>query len=211
LGGIPAQKEGAGVKFLLPVGGVVNRRFGILTSPQHKAVPVGIKSGMAWAADNNAFTQGFDPDRYFPWLEAMRPYRETCLFVAVPDVVGNAIQTGANYRHWLRHFEGWTVAFVAQDGQEHLPLPDYFDALFIGGGTAWKESQGAIDCIRRAQARGAHVHIGRVNWGRRYRMFAALHGSKEFTCDGTRTRFEGTRKTVDAWSGYMAQRPLVTI
>ena len=42
--------------FLLPVGGIVDYRFGIMTTPGHKGVPVGITAGMKWAADNQAFT-----------------------------------------------------------------------------------------------------------------------------------------------------------
>ena len=199
------------LRFLLPVGGVTDDRFGVLVAPASYGVPAGIVAGMAWAADNQAFTQGFNPGVFFPWLESLLPYRDTCLFVAVPDVVGDPIQTGANYRHWLRYFEGWPVAFVAQDGQEDLPMPDYYDALFIGGSTRWKESQGAIDCIRRAQQAGKHIHIGRVNWRRRYELFSVLDGSDRFTCDGTRTRYDGTKKAMAAWAGYMAQPPLITI
>jgi len=199
------------VKFLVPLGGDIGDSFGVLTSPAHKGVARGIIDGLPWAADNNAFTQGFEPVNYFSWLRNMEPYRDMCLFVVVPDVVGDAIQTGANYRHWLRYFESWPVAFAAQDGQEYLPLPQYFDALFIGGSTQWKESQAAISVIRRAQKMGKAIHIGRVNWGRRYKMFNILKGSESFTCDGTRTRFEGKSKTLRAWGGYEAQRPLITI
>jgi len=199
------------MKFLSPNAGSADGAFGIITSPQHKGVPASIINGSLWAADNNAFTQGFNPAHYFPWLETMTPYRDACLFVVVPDVVGDAIQTLDNYRHWLRFFDGWPLAFAAQDGQENLPLPNNFDTLFIGGSTAWKESQGAIDCVRRAQALRKHIHIGRVNWRRRYNLFNVLDGSAVFTCDGTRTRFEGKKKTLAAWAGYMNQRPLITI
>lgn len=199
------------MKFLAPVGGDVDSALGILTSPYHSGVVNGITNGLPWAADNNAFTRGFNPDWYFPWLERMTPYRDTCLFVVVPDVVGDAIQTLDNWRHWVRHFEGWPLAFAAQDGQEKLPMPRNFDTLFIGGSTEWKESAGAIECIKRAQAMRKHIHIGRVNWKRRYELFNVLDGSAVFTCDGTRTRFDGKQKTLKAWNGYMAQRPLITI
>lgn len=199
------------MKFLSPSASADDSVFGILTSPQHKDVPVNIRAGKPWAADNNAFTMGFKPDWYFPWLESMKPYRDACLFVVVPDVVGDAIQTLDNYRHWLRHFEDWSPAFVAQDGQENLPFPNHFDTLFIGGSTEWKESMAAVECIKRAQGLRKHIHIGRVNWKRRYDMFNILDGSIMFTCDGTRPRFEGYRRAHDAWNGYERQRPLITI
>jgi hypothetical protein len=187
------------------VGGVVDRRFGILTTPGHKGVPVGIVQGMDWAADNQAYTQGFEPDTFFPWLDSMLPYRARCLFVPVPDVVGDALATLESFRQWHQHFIGWPVAFVAQDGQEGFDLPsaENWDTLFIGGTTDWKPGPGALSCIQQAQALNKHIHIGRVNWYRRYWHFASLPGSETWTCDGTRTRFDGTAKTVSAWADYM--------
>lgn len=135
------------MKFLLPVGGVVDQRFGILTSPAHNGIPIGIKEGMFWAADNNAYTRGFDPDRFFPWLYTMKPYRDTCLFVTVPDVVGDAHKTLNNFYHWRGKFNGWPLAYVGQDGSENLPIPEC-QALFIGGTTEWKLSRDAISVIK---------------------------------------------------------------
>ena len=199
------------MKFLLPVGGVVDHRFGIITTPAHGGIVDGIKAGMVWAADNEAFTVGFKPERFFPWLERMKPYRDTCLFITVPDVVGDAVATLARWDKWVHRFTSWPLAFVAQNGQESLPMPASFDALFIGGSTEWKESGAAIECIKRGQKRGTHIHIGRVNWGRRYRMFRVLEGSEHFTCDGTRTRFAGVDKSLSAWGAYQAQPPLLRL
>jgi len=194
------------MRFLLPVGGVVDHRFGILTTPGHKGVPVGIKAGMDWAADNQAFT-GFDPGRFFPWLKTMVPYCSTCLFVPVPDVVGDAAATIENFYRWCSRLCGWSLAFVGQDGQEEIDFPTElkWDTLFIGGSTEWKVSQAAVSVIERAQALGKNIHIGRVNWHKRYKHFRRLAGSEHFTCDGTRTRYDGTEKTVRAWAAYQAQ------
>lgn len=85
------------MRFLLPVGGVVDHRFGILTSPAHLGVPAGIAAGMVWGADNGVYTGVFDPDTYLDWLDTMRPYAAQCLFVLVPDVVGNARETLARF------------------------------------------------------------------------------------------------------------------
>jgi hypothetical protein len=192
------------MRFLLPVGGIVDPRFGILTTPGHAGIPAGIVAGMDWAADNEAFTRGFDPDRFFPWLNRLAPHRACCLFIPVPDVVSDAAATTANYWQWMPHFTGWPLAFVAQDGQEDLAFPsDEWQVLFIGGSTEWKLSIGAESCIKRAQAMGKRIHIGRVNWWKRYAHFRAMEGSDEWTCDGTRTRYEGTKRTVEAWADYM--------
>jgi len=201
------------LKFLLPLGGITDNNYGgIITSPAHGGIVKGIKDGMNWAADNEAFTRGFNPNRFFSWLEKMEEYKSTCLFVSVPDVVGNAIATLEQWRNWVVRFNGWPLAFVAQDGQEDLPFPDEdtFTTLFIGGSTEWKLSQGAVTCIKRAQAMQKHIHIGRVNYNKRYKIFRMLQGSEEFTCDGTRTRW-GREKALNDWKNYQLQQPLFTI
>ena len=188
--------------FLLPVGGVVDPRFGILTSPAHKGIPAGIIAGMDWAADNGVYSGAFNAETYLPWLESMREYAATCLFVLAPDVVGDATATANRYREWAHKIRrlGFPVGYAAQDGITELPLA--FDALFIGGTTEWKTGPGALLAIREAQRRGKHVHIGRVNWWQRYQYFRGLEGSDEWTCDGTRTRYGGTGPTVEAWAEY---------
>jgi hypothetical protein len=161
---------------------------------------------MGWAADNQAFT-GFSPGRFFPWLETMQDYRELCLFVACPDLPGDACGTLALFDRWAGRLAGWPVAFVAQDGQEEKDFPpsDLWQVLFVGGSTAWKVSAGAQAVIKRAQAQEKGVHIGRVNWWRRFRLFAEMYGSEKFTCDGTRTRYDGVEKTLAAWADYQGR------
>ena len=198
------------MRFLVPVGGVTAGVYGILTSYQHKGVPAGIVAGLPWAGDNCAYT-GFDADRFVQWLEGMTPYRATCLFVAVPDVVGNAAATLALWHAWQPRLASWPLAYVAQDGSRPDELPPTASALFVGGTTAWKESADAVAMIRRAQALGLHVHVGRVNWRRRYSMFRVLAGSEHFTADGTRSRFDGTERTLRAWKSYESQPPLLTL
>lgn len=198
------------MRFLVPVGGIASDVFGILTSYKHKGVPSGIVHGLPWAGDNCAFT-GFEAQRFTEWLERMIPHRANCLFIAVPDVVGDAAATLARYVTWAEAMEGWPLAYVCQDGSEGHEIPSSAKALFIGGTTAWKESEAAIAMIQRGQALGLHIHIGRVNWGKRYRMFRVLEGSKHFTCDGTRTRFEGVEKTLRAWKQYEQTPPLIKL
>lgn len=198
------------MRFLVPVGGISRGVYGILSSYKHKGVPVGIVDGLPWAGDNCAFT-GFDPEQFSAWLQRMEAYRATCLFIAVPDVMGDAAATLARYDVWSEAMGSWLLAYVGQDGSEEYAIPSSASALFIGGSTAWKESQAAIEMIRRAQARGLHVHIGRVNWQRRYSMFAILAGSEQFTCDGTRQRFEGIEKTLRAWKQYEDRQPLLKL
>lgn len=200
------------MRFLLPLGGVVDRRFGIMTTPGHKNIPLGIKEGMDWAADNQAFNNKFDPARFFSWLETMLPYRATCLFITVPDKWGDAHETRRLFEIWRGWFSGWPIAFAAQDGQHHMPFPDgEWAALFLGGSNNWMESVDAIQTIKRAQALGKHIHIGRVNWARRYKLYAQIRGSERFTCDGTRTRFDGSQNAIQAWLKYQEETNVLQI
>jgi hypothetical protein len=80
-----------------------------------------------------------------------------------------------------------------------------FRCVFVGGSDAWKESETAAFIIQEALAMQKHIHIGRVNWERRYRHFAHQPGAATFTCDGTRTRAEGRHRTLHAWANYQAQ------
>lgn len=191
---------------MAPLAGFTDPDFGILTSHKH-GVALGISSGLPWAADLGAlsgpeYVKRYDPEATLPWLERMIPYRATCLFVTVPDHVGDARKT-------LKVFSrislpGWPLAFVAQDGQEGLdfPTPETWAALFIGGSNEWKMSDSALDCITRAQDLGKHIHIGRVNRFRRYKHFRSLEGSERFTCDGTYTRY-AKDEAIRNWKKYM--------
>ena len=143
-----------------------------------------------WGADNDCFA-GFDRGRYLAMLDAIT-YVSGCLFVSCPDVVADARAT-------LRLFEQWwpalqyvwatvneddvdpgqpvhqPIAFVAQDGQERLPVPwEHLQALFVGGSTQWKLGPHATALIREAKRRGKWVHVGRVNTLRRIAWFKAL-------------------------------------
>lgn len=179
---------------------------GIMTSYKHKGLPLGIVAGLPWAGDNCAFT-GFDAQRFTDWMKRMTPYRSTCLFVSVPDVVGDASETLERYAVWSQIMEGWPLAYVGQDGSEEYEIPPSASALFVGGNTEWKIGEGAREVIGKAQRMGMHIHIGRVNWWKRYRHFRLMEGSDEFTCDGTRTRFDGVERTLEAWREYEERTP----
>jgi hypothetical protein len=201
---------------LLPSGGIVNHEFGILTAPYHKGVPVGIVEGMRWGADLGVldgpkWLKRFDPDKAFPWLGSMWKHKDTCMFIPVPDVYQDARKTIEAYLEWWTHMWAWPLAFIAQDGQEdeEFPLPKTWVALFVGGSTEWKLSDAAHGVIIAAQEMGKHIHIGRVNWMRRYRHFAVMEGSDDWTFDGTRNRFEGVARTMAAWAGYHSQGVLL--
>ncbi len=192
------------MKYLLPSGGNIERDYGVLVTPGMRGIPRSIKNGWLWAADNQAYTKRFDLRIFLSWLKTMRDYLATCLFVACPDVVGNATETLSLFWQYHHNFIDWPIAFVGQDGQENMDFPpsELWQCLFIGGTTRWKVSAAAIECIYRAQNLGKHIHIGRVNYYRRYQHFARLNNSERFTCDGTRIRYERTKALKD-WKKYM--------
>jgi hypothetical protein len=123
--------------------------------------------GQVWAADNGAFS-GFDETAFLRMLDRLEPWRETCLFVACPDVVGSHTLTLDLFEVWAPRLQKWPLALVAQDGLTPEAVPwNKFDALFIGGTTEWKLSPAAALLVREAKRRGKWVHMGRVNTIRR--------------------------------------------
>lgn len=133
---------------------------------------------LPWACDNGAFS-GFDDEQFKRFLLKISGY-PGCLFVAVPDVVGNAKATIDRFSQWgtaIRDI-GHPLAFVLQDGQEHLDLP-FADAYFIGGSTRFKVSSAAFDLVKHGKKKNpqAWIHMGRVNSNRRIAI------AKEMGCD----------------------------
>jgi hypothetical protein len=130
--------------------------------------------GRRFAIDNGAYSAS-DVEGFISLLERERPNRAKCIFAALPDVVGDARRTGELFYYWYKRVAGYPIAFVAQDGQESLPLPWHLiDAVFIGGSTNWKLSRYAEAVIRCAKWQSKWVHIGRVNSAERFKRFEEL-------------------------------------
>lgn len=160
-----------------------------------------IESGRYWAVDNGVFTGKFDAKEYLAFLGSRTPDRH-CLFATAPDVLGDAGATMSKYHEWRNKMQPWPVAYVAQDGQENMALPEC-DAVFIGGTTDWKLGPSA-ECIREAQERDIWVHVGRVNTGKRIRHFALLGVD---SVDGSALAYgpERNKRWIEA---ALLQRPL---
>jgi hypothetical protein len=102
------------------------------------------------------------------------------LWVACPDVVGDAAATLRQFRDWVGALNKLSlpIAFVAQDGLTSEQTPwDEFGCLFLGGSTEWKLSHAAEDLAHEAKDRGKWVHMGRVNSLRRMKV------AQLFKCD----------------------------
>jgi hypothetical protein len=144
-------------------------------------------AGQPWAADNGRFSSPatYSDAAYLAWLAKRSVDVDRCLFATAPDVVGDAAATLALSAPMfgLIRAAGYPVALVAQDGLEHLDVPwADFDALFIGGTTAWKLSEAVVELVAEAKRQGKWVHMGRVNSYRRLR-FADTIGCD--SADGT--------------------------
>ncbi|NTU49438.1 MAG: hypothetical protein HGA87_00835 [Desulfobulbaceae bacterium] len=138
--------------------------------------------GGCFAIDNGAFTC-FDAAKFARILNREQNRKSECLFVTVPDIVGNGRRTMELWQYRHKWCSGWPMAFVAQDGIENMDIPwGDFKCLFVGGCDPWKDSKAAADIVKTAKTIGKHVHVGRVNSFNRYKHFSALGAD---TCDGS--------------------------
>lgn len=131
-------------------------------------------TGLPVACDNECFNKLNKP-AYIAMLRTVQ--RRGVLWVAAPDVVGDACATLLRFSKWANvlDYYGLPIALVAQDGQEALPVPwDRIRCLFIGGSTEWKLGYHAARLIAEAKDRGKWVHVGRVNTQGRERLFDAI-------------------------------------
>jgi hypothetical protein len=165
-----------------------------------------------WAADNGCFAAGdrFDDNRYIYWLMSLRRYASNCLFVTAPDVLLDPVKTWRRSSDWLGFIRttGFPAALVAQDGIENENIDwGRFDALFVGGSTAWKMSSAVSELIRRAKEEGKLVHAGRVNSAKRYEHFAGLGVDSvdgTFVCYGPSKNIPKVLRWVDKTSTQLS-------
>lgn len=179
--------------------------IGLLRTPRNRLSLDGVA---VWALDNGAFTQQYPGDaQYLALLDSLAPHRARCLFVAVPDVVGDAAATLALWPDMSARIaaRGWPVALVAQDGMTPADLPPGLPWLFVGGSTEWKLGPEARALCAAARARGTRIHVGRVNSERRYRY--AAHTLHADTADGTFLAFGPARNlpAVLSWTQLSRQ------
>jgi hypothetical protein len=158
-------------------------RLGHLLTPHAgDSIDTLLANGLPVAADNAAFS-AWDETAFVRMLAKLRG--KPVIWVTAPDVVADAAATLALFEKWepiIRSY-GLPVALVAQDGLEDLQVPwGRFDALFLGGSTAWKLGPDAERLAREAKRRGKLLHGGRVNSRRRLRHMATIGCD---SCDGS--------------------------
>jgi hypothetical protein len=168
-------------------------RLGAIATPRQGNKITGLP---LWCADNGCgpgvrgIGKGYPGDEaWLAWLTDLAPHASRCAFAVAPDVVGDAAATIERSLPFLPVIRslGYPAAFVAQNGQDGLPVPwDEFDVLFNGGDDAWKLGAPMGILAAEAKARGKRLHMGRVNSLKRMRH-ASARGYD--SCDGTFIRW----------------------
>ena len=158
--------------------------YGCICQPRNRQVPLGVKEGRRWCFDNDCFNGGFKP---MPWMSSILklvPYRRTCDFIVMPDVVGDALATKSLWYKYFPHIKQYKMplAYVAQNGGGVLDIPEQAKVLFIGGDNEFKLGEEGRICVEKAKARGLRVHMGRVNSLKRLRYAKSIGCD---TVDGT--------------------------
>lgn len=141
-------------------------------------------AGTPWGLDNGCFTH-FNRDVWLKMVsEALTHTSRTIeqdrrnLFVALPDIVGDATRTLDLFEHFEHHTNGCKRALVLQDGigQHRIPW-NRISGVFVGGSDAFKTSPEAINACKAAKMLGKWVHVGRVNTASRVRNWVGLADS----------------------------------
>jgi hypothetical protein len=126
------------------------------------------------AIDNGCYSSG-SVAGLVSLLENRIEAQGMCRWVSVPDIVGSARRTLEVFEIISWKLNGWPLAYVAQDGQESIPIPwNSIACLFVGGTTEWKLGPYAEHCIRAAKLLDKWVHVGRVNSPERVDKFQSL-------------------------------------
>ena len=131
-------------------------------------------AGVPFCIDNEVFADKFQVDSWKKVLELVIPYKETCLFIVIPDVIGNCRETLKQFSHYRNMVKDLPVALVSQDGirEQENDIPwDDFDCLFIGGSDEHKLGKEGGWILQEAKRHGKWVHVGRVNSPKRILKF----------------------------------------
>ena len=158
-----------------------------------------------YGLDNGCFTEFRLPvwERMLDEAEDRRP-----VFVALPDIVGDARRTLDLFNHFVGKTGGLPRALVLQDGIGAYSIPwDELDAVFVGGSDAFKISAECLNACKAAKMLRKHVHVGRVNEPRRAMNWLDIADS----IDGSGiSRFDHMlEELLTAISGTHPQRELI--
>jgi hypothetical protein len=152
-----------------------------------------IERGVWWCLDNGVFTGKFDEAKWAEQQAQLLDHKAKCLFVAIPDVVGDFIGTIQRFHQYRHVVTDYPVALVSQDGIRKYPhlIPwDDISAVFVGGSDNHKLGWEGGWIIKEAHRRGKWVHVGRVNSPSRMLKFWMAD-----SWDGTHLSFEPSQSS----------------
>lgn len=143
------------------------KNLGVLLTPANgNSVRSVVDLGVPYAIDNGAFS-GFDSVAFEKLLIDVEASSRKPMWVACPDVVGDAMATYELWQKWHGKISGrgLPVAYVLQDGQNEIAMPPwpFLSAVFVGGSTEFKLGSAAAELVERAKRMRKLVHMGRVN------------------------------------------------
>ena len=169
-----------------------------------------------WAMDNGGFGGLFDAGGFVSMLEHFAGV-DGCLFVTAPDViystgVGDHAATVKRWPFWSHLIRGigHRPAFVLQDGCESWrDVPPDATCIFVGGSTAYKESNAVRTICGVAKARGLWVHWGRVNSKRRYEL-ALIAGCDSIDGTGFSMFPDTNLPKVNEWHERISGQPMLS-
>lgn len=144
-----------------------------LTNYARAPVPYGLDNGCFKSFDRKGW------ERLLEQADHDRP-----VFVALPDIVGDAQRTAELFEAFRTRTQELPRALVLQDGIDRVRIPwDDIVAVFVGGSDTFKYSKAALDAARTAKRLGKWVHVGRVNTAARVRNWLVDEVSGEELAD----------------------------
>ena len=156
---------------------ITHNNLGVLITPQDGNL---LPDDKKWGVDNAAYSN-WDEKKFLNLLWKITEHKNRPIFVACPDVVGDAKTTAKRFNCWQPLIKelGLPVALVLQNGQESIGVPwNYIDCIFIGGNDEFKLYNPYIHyIIGEARSKGKWVHMGRVNSLKR------LNYARKIGCD----------------------------
>lgn len=142
--------------------------------PHHGIYRARLGRNVPWCLDNGVYTNRFELNYWLAKIEALSEYKDTLLFIVIPDVIGDCSATLEKFQHYRNMVKDFPVALVSQDGikkqAKNIPWDD-FDCLFIGGSDEHKLGKEGGWILNQAKKRGKWVHVGRVNSAKRILQF----------------------------------------
>lgn len=139
-------------------------------------------SDKPWGLDNGCFSE-FREKKWLAMVKeaqhrALLKQDPRCLFVTLPDIVGDALRTLELFENFRWATYALPRALVLQDGigQHRIPWHQV-NAVFVGGSDGFKTSPEAINAARTAKMLGKWVHVGRVNTAARVNNWIGIADS----------------------------------